>query len=409
MNMKKYRLKRKFKIIFLFVMIVVLCGFLFMYNSEELSIELVADAVTIKLDDEYSEPGYKALDNGIDITDKVIVSNNINNKRIGDYKVNYKVDGKFKSLTKKRDVKVIDDISPTITLNGGSTVSINVNDKYSDLGYTASDNYDGDITKKVKVTNTIDNTKVGVYDVIYDVSDTSGNSVEVKRLVNVGDKTNTYKLPVLMYHFFYDSTKGEVGADNNFMDTVKLAEQLKYLTDNNYYFPSWNEVNDYLDGNIALPSKSVVITVDDGASSFFSLAYPLFKKYNVRVTSFIVTSWTTPSDIYDSNILYYGSHSNNMHRGGCKGGHGGIFQCLDSDKALDDLKTSKSIANDTIVFCYPFGDVTDNEKALVKEAGYQMAFTTVGGRISPKMDKYDLPRVRMSGGISLSSFIKAVE
>ena len=84
-------------------------------------------------------------------------------------------------------------------------------------------------------------------------------------------------LPVLMYHFFYDTSKGEKGKDGNWIEISKFEEQIKYLAENNFYFPTWQEVEDFIDGKQELPEKSVVITVDDGDPSFFDLAVPIIQ------------------------------------------------------------------------------------------------------------------------------------
>ena len=83
-------------------------------------------------------------------------------------------------------------------------------------------------------------------------------------------------LPILMYHFFYDKSAGEMGKDNNWMEISDFEKQMKYLHDNDYYYPTWDEVSDFIDGIIELPEKSVVVTIDGGAASFFKLAVPLF-------------------------------------------------------------------------------------------------------------------------------------
>ena len=70
-------------------------------------------------------------------------------------------------------------------------------------------------------------------------------------------------LPILMYHFFYDKNVSK-GSDSNWLEISIFEEQMKYLSENNYYFPSWEEVADYVDGKISLPAKSVVITADAG-------------------------------------------------------------------------------------------------------------------------------------------------
>ena len=43
---------------------------------------------------------------------------------------------------------------------------------------------------------------------------------------------NETGIPVLMYHFFYDSSAGQTGADNNCLEISKFEEQLKYLKEN---------------------------------------------------------------------------------------------------------------------------------------------------------------------------------
>ena len=53
---------------------------------------------------------------------------------------------------------------------------------YEEYGYTANDNYDKDITDKVEVINNVKD-EIGEYEVIYIVSDSSGNTYTAKRTV----------------------------------------------------------------------------------------------------------------------------------------------------------------------------------------------------------------------------------
>jgi len=220
---------------------------------------------------------------------------------------------------------------------------------------------------------------------------------------------NTTGIPILMYHFFYDSRLGQTGDDNNFTDAVDFEQQVKYLSDNGYYTPTWTELADYIDGTKILPEKSIVLTFDDGSATFFSIAYPILLKYQMHATSFIVTSWTDPSGLsVDRNLISFQSHSHDMHQGGCEGGHGGLFQCIDHQLGLDDLNTSKRITGSSDAFCYPFGDYNDSEKQLLAEAGYKIAVTTEYGKAQIGMDKLQLPRIRMNGGTSLDGFITSI-
>ena len=217
-------------------------------------------------------------------------------------------------------------------------------------------------------------------------------------------------LPILMYHFFYDPARGETGGDNNWLDVKTFEDQIKYLTDNNYYFPNWDEVKQYVAGQLSLPEKSIVLTDDDGSSSFFDLAVPILTKYKVPVTSFVITSWTDPKTINtDKNLVTFMSHSHDMHQAGCEGGHGGLFRCLDHDKAIADLTTSRNMIGGGDVFCYPFGDYTDQAIQELKEAGFALAVTTEYGKAMIGSDPLLLPRIRISKTTDLASFISTIQ
>lgn len=80
-----------------------------------------------------------------------------------------------------------DDIAPTITLQGGSKVVVELGTVWSDPGYTANDNIDGDISGSVAVGGDVVNmSEKGIYFVTYNVQDSSLNdAVEVVREVHV--------------------------------------------------------------------------------------------------------------------------------------------------------------------------------------------------------------------------------
>lgn len=384
------------------------------------------ERIKLNLDEKYEEQGAQAFLNENDISSKVEIDGSVDTSKIGEYKLKYTITNSQnkKPVTIERTVQIEDKIAPNIKLKGKQEVTINVGDTYKDEGCTAVDNYDGDITNKVSITGKVDTTKEGTYNISYSVEDSSGNVAGISRKVNVKKKqvavstssnvtSTTSKsskkgLPVLMYHFFYDAKKGEKGADNNWMEVSAFEEQMKYLAENNYYFPTWSEVEAYIDGTKTLPEKSVVITIDDGDASFIKYAIPIIEKYNVKATSFVVTSWNgdwLPKS-YKSSHLDFQSHSHDMHRSGSNGK--GRFVNISYKEALEDVTKSKNIIGNCTVFCYPFGHYNDNAIKVLKDAGYKLAFTTVGGRVYKGANKYTLPRVRMSKGISLSAFKEAV-
>ena len=213
-------------------------------------------------------------------------------------------------------------------------------------------------------------------------------------------------LPVLMYHFFYDKSK-DSGKDGNWIEISNFEEQMKYLSENNFYFPTWEQVENYIDGSQELPEKSIVITVDDGDPSFFELAVPIIQKYKIPVTSFVITYWYGDRANDKQKYVDYESHSYDMHKAGKNGK--GVMLSWDYDKIKDDVLLSSEVLGGANIFCYPFGQYNDLDMKVLKENGYKLAFTTKAGRVKKSSSKYELPRVRISGNTSLSEFIKKVE
>lgn len=89
------------------------------------------------------------------------------------------------TTTKKKTTSQKDTEKPVITLKGNSEITLNQGDKYNDEGASATDNIDGDITSKIKVSGKVDITKSGTYTITYTVTDKAGNRTEVTRKVTV--------------------------------------------------------------------------------------------------------------------------------------------------------------------------------------------------------------------------------
>ena len=76
-----------------------------------------------------------------------------------------------------------DIVPPVITITGGATVSILLNDTYSDAGATAIDNADGNLT--VTTTGSVNSSIVGDYTITYTATDSAGNVASAVRTVSV--------------------------------------------------------------------------------------------------------------------------------------------------------------------------------------------------------------------------------
>ena len=99
--------------------------------------------------------------------------------------------GSTSEFSSDHTVTVPDVTAPVITLVGANPQTIEVGSPYVELGATALDDVDGDITGSIVIDATAVNTAVvGSYVVTYDVTDSSGNpATQVTRTVDVVDTT----------------------------------------------------------------------------------------------------------------------------------------------------------------------------------------------------------------------------
>ena len=212
-------------------------------------------------------------------------------------------------------------------------------------------------------------------------------------------------LPVLNYHYTINRAAGEFNqCDQTIcMEDTQVEEEIKYLSDNNFYTLSMRDVYLYLTGSIQIPKRSVTITIDDGW--FVGRMVTILEKYNKVGTLFLIGSLLSP-DEYKSQNLEIHSHTWNMHNiGECRGNFGGAILCKSREYILEDLKKSRESLNNTTAFCFPFYEYNANAINLVKEAGFEMAF--VGGNRSAKVgdNLFEIPRFIMLKSTTMNKFI----
>ncbi len=385
--------------------------------SSYLRLELNGDSViTINLSDEYVDKGIKTIYNEKEVDARVFTAGNVDTNKVGEYKITYDV--RYKNIDKKitRNVKVVDTIAPVITLNGDSEEKYTVGDKYVEKGATASDNYDNNLTDKIEITNNIDDSKEGVYEVVYKVSDSSNNVTIATRKVTYKKKiivTSTPKIAVLNYHFFYDPDLGE-SCNQSICEKVKdFRAQLDYLKNNGYKTLTMKEFRDWMYGEIELPSKSVLITVDDGwmgtGTHNGNKLIPILEEYQMHATLFLVTGWWDVSN-YQSDYLEIESHTNDMHISGyCKGKtRGAQMLCYDKEKRDDDLRKSIKVTGSKTAFCFPFYAYDAASIQSVKDVGFELAFVGGWRKASRLDDKYKIPRFAIQKTTSLAEFARIV-
>ena len=421
MKRKKGKVKKKVIIIISICFVIILLsglGFVLYQNihgvSSKLKLKLLGKENTYLVNEEYKDDGVKATYEGKNLASKVKVTGTVNTKKIGTYKLKYTVKYKKISKTITRKVQVVDKTPPEITLEN-KEVYLTVGNDYQEPGYKAIDNYDNDITSSVKVNSNINKDQVGKYQVTYTVFDSSNNKAEATRDVYVVEKPKTdQKIAVLNYHFFYDSSKGEVCNEDICEEISQFKSHLKWFNDNGYKTLTMSEFRDWMYGKIELPEKSVLLTVDDGAMGTgrhngYTLI-PALEEYKAHATLFLITGWWDISNYQGSEYLEIESHTNDMHNEGfCSGvTRGARMLCQDYDTVKNDLLKSIEITNSKKAFCFPFYAYDEKSINAVKEVGFELAFVGGSRKASRNDNKYTIPRYPISRRHQLEDIIAMV-
>jgi peptidoglycan/xylan/chitin deacetylase (PgdA/CDA1 family) len=219
-------------------------------------------------------------------------------------------------------------------------------------------------------------------------------------------------IPILTYHNF---TK-DIGS-SYIINIIEFEKQLDYLATHNYAVISLSELLKGL-RNGQLPPKPVVITIDDGFKSTFTLAYPVLKKYNFPATLFIYTNFIEKN----SNSLTWGEikemTENNLEIGSHALSHCNLVKYKENEnyenylaRIKKEIFLSKEILESKIggkvkFFAYPYGVYSPTIKNLVIQADYEGILNANSMNNTLNTDPFSLNRQIIFGNNSFNSFIQ---
>lgn len=207
---------------------------------------------------------------------------------------------------------------------------------------------------------------------------------------------------VLCYHNIEDKS----GMKALTITTAEFERQLAAVRDEGFSVIGMQDFLAWRRGEKSIPEKSCVITIDDGWVSGYTNAWPVLKKFGYPFTMFIYVNyvgtggksltWEQLGEMRDAGVdiqSHTYSHSNLRAPGtgvDAKtkalvmkdvkelGKEGWLRkEIFDSRKVLEERLGIKVNA-----LAYPFGIHTAEARALVKEAGYEAAFTVYGQRLN---------------------------
>lgn len=283
-------------------------------NEYTLEMTLCGDSeITLGYGERYNDPGVDIVFRGTILLKEGVIphdteffcKNNVNTNKVGTYKIIYTANFRKWSAIQTRTVHIVDTVAPVITLNSIEGHYTLPGEAYEEEGFTAEDEYDGDLTDKVTAVESD-----GI--VTYTVEDSSGNQTSVQREIYYYDpvppelKLLGKDVVYLNYGIAYKEP-GYSAADNiegDITDKVVVSGSVDCYSPGNYTI-TYSVADEY--ENTATATRTVVVrakaftpptvtpdgrviylTFDDGPGVYTDQLLAVLGKYNAKATFFVV-------------------------------------------------------------------------------------------------------------------------
>ena len=185
--------------------------------------------------------------------------------------------------------------------------------------------------------------------------------------------------PILNFHRIDKAPKSADKISRSyFVEPAKFEQTLKDLLAAGYEFYFVSEVINFLQTNAWPEHKFVAITFDDGNEDFYTNAWPLLQKYQVKSSIYIMSgvrgdnylSQEQIKELSETDLVEVGSHTV-WHP---------YLTKITSQEIESELSKSKTdleilIGKDVTILCYPFGLYNDEVKEIAKSVGYVAGLT----------------------------------
>lgn len=206
-------------------------------------------------------------------------------------------------------------------------------------------------------------------------------------------------VPVLNYHQINNEDHNALTLSGK-----EFEAQIKYLQREGYTAISPDQLADYLQYGKALPTKPVLITLDDGYEDNYRVAYPILQKYQFTATIFLITDFVgnygkylTWDQIKEMSEQGYSFEDHTLsHISLPNASDEEIRKQLGKSKEALEWRLGKKVD----YLAYPGGEYDQRVIQLTKEAGYRAAFTVNFGRDRINSTLYTLNRIPIFGSES---------
>ncbi|HFE38996.1 MAG TPA: DUF5011 domain-containing protein [Gammaproteobacteria bacterium] len=217
-----------------------------------------------------------------DLSDKILITSNVDTLIPGTYQVKYNVTDSSKLAAEEvvRQVTVIKNQPPVILLNGDPQVSLFQGQNYVEQGATASDKEEGDLSDKILITSNVNTLIPGIYQVKYNVTDSSKLAAEevVRQVMVIKNQP-----PVILLNgdpqvsLLQGQNYIEQGATASDKEEGDLSDKILITSNVNTLIPGTYQVKYNVTDSSKLAAEEVVrqVTVIENPP-VISLNYPMF-------------------------------------------------------------------------------------------------------------------------------------
>ena len=222
---------------------------------------------------------------------------------------------------------------------------------------------------------------------------------------------------ILYYHRVEDE------AHRSCVRPAAFAAQMAHLRAEGYRILPLSAVQAHIEEHRPFPERTIVVTFDDGFADNYHNAFPVLQKEGVPMTLFLTADYIGREELpvlRDRRGVAPLSWEQveEMSRHGIDiGAHTLTHPELTE---VDDARLEKEVAGsrraiaerlgrDIRLFCYPRGRFDERVKQAVRDAGYDLACTTMEGCVTPDTHAFSLRRTFIANDDSLRDFARKLD
>jgi peptidoglycan/xylan/chitin deacetylase (PgdA/CDA1 family) len=222
---------------------------------------------------------------------------------------------------------------------------------------------------------------------------------------------STY-VPILLYHYIrVNPIPGDRVGFNLSTPPVMFRAQMQYLAEQGFHVIALHQAVVAIQRHRPLPSRSVVLTFDDGYADFFTEALPAMRSHGFTATDFVISgrmgqwSFMTASQVLNADTMGFtiGAHTVDHYALAALNPARASWEMRQSRTALEAL-----LGHPVLDFAYPYGSFNAYDVAQAKSLGFETAVSTLAGTVHTPAQLMYLSRVRIGGAMSLATFAHLV-